>query len=257
MKWCLRCKYRLIVVLAAMSLVACQQKSSESTAKASNETSTSPANAPTRMGPHGSYDPHYKLTAEKHIQVALKHRDENRIGEALDELQRAIEKFDKEARLYSVRASILMEKGELSSALRDLEKSLELNPDDPSTLTNRAQAYRSFGRIAEALNDLNKAIEKDPDFIAARFNRGAIYYSSGEYKKALKDFNHSIAVDPHTEALYFNRASVYDALGKKKLAITDLKHFIQLSKNESWIKTANELLNKWQATAAEDSKQKS
>lgn len=236
-----------------MSLSGCQQKADEvnSDSTANPQELLSPAQQKTapsiKAGAHGSYDPHSKLTSEKHIQVALQHRDEGRVGEALDVLERAIVKYSQQAKLYSVRASILMEKGDVTSALQDLETAVKLQPDEPLTLTNRAQVYRSFGRIKESLADLDKAINIAPDLVAARFNRGAIYFSSGEYKSALKDFDHCIAVEPHNAAPYFNRAATYDALGKKKLAIADLKRFIELSKKESWKNTANELLKKWQA----------
>ena len=78
MKYCLSFTYKLIAVFAAMSLlIACQQKTDSDL---SQDVSQPQADAPFRAGAHGSYDPHSKLTAEKHIQVALKHRDEGRMG---------------------------------------------------------------------------------------------------------------------------------------------------------------------------------
>ena len=197
-------------------------------------------------GAHGRKDPHAALSAEKLIQVALQHHAEGRSAEAINTLNEAIAKHN-DAKLYAVRGSLLLEQGRVSKALPDLEKSLELKPDDPLTLTNRAQAYRQFGRIAESLADLNRAIELDPDLIAARFNRGAIHYSSEEHEAALHDFDHCIAVDPHNPAPYFNRAAVHDALGRRDAAVADLNRFLELSDNETWNKTAKDLLQRWKS----------
>ena len=228
-------------IVITVSLVSCSKQEPVSTPEVE-----APAHVVKSKGPHGSQDPHAALSANKLIQVALQHRDEGRLKEAIDVMNDVIVRHDKQASYYSIRGSLKLEMGQVSESLTDFEQPLAIQPNDPVVLTNRAQAYRQFGRIAEALSDLDKAIEKNPDFIAARFNRGAIYYSSSDFNKALKDFNHCIAVNPHTDALYFNRASVYDALGQRDNAIADIKRFMELSKNDKWKKTAKELLDKWQ-----------
>lgn len=244
-----RAGLKLIMVLTVMSLAACQ-KNSEDDAALSSITSAEYTPTEIKAGAHGNYDPHSKLSADKHIQVALQHRNEGRVAEALDVLDRAISRYSKQAQLYSVRASILMERGDVTSALQDLENAIKLQPNEPLTLVNRAHAYRSFGRISESLADLDKAISLEPDLVAARFNRGVIYFSSKDYQAALADFDRCIAVDPHSEAAYFNRASTYDAIGKQELAITDMKRFIELTKVESRKVTANELIKKWQSSTS-------
>ena len=65
--------------------------------------------------------------------------------------------------------------------------------------------------------------------------------------EALADFDHCIAVEPHLAAPYFNRASTYEALGQNENAIADFKRFIELSDNEEWKKTAQQLLDKLEA----------
>jgi tetratricopeptide (TPR) repeat protein len=128
------------------------------------------------------YDPHAALTPEKHIQVALQHKQEGRLSKAMRTLTMAILQHSDNKDLYAVRGSLYLEQGQPSEALRDLEKALKLAPDDSELLTNRAQVCRQFGQIAQALNDLNRTIELNPDLVAARFNRGAIHYSSEEFK---------------------------------------------------------------------------
>jgi tetratricopeptide (TPR) repeat protein len=197
-------------------------------------------------GAHGSKSPHSRLSPEMHVQVALQHKAEGRMGEAFRTLDLAIQRNPMSTELFAVRGSFYLERQNVSAALQDFESALNISPDSAAILTNRAQAYRHFGRINEALNDLNKAIELNPDLLAAYFNRGAIHYSSSDYELALKDFDSCIAIDPHAAGPYFNRASARDALGDRTGAIEDIKRFIEIAGNSSWKNTAQQLLQKWE-----------
>lgn len=199
--------------------------------------------------PHGGqHDPHAQLGPEKLIAVALQHHAEGRYPEALDVMDQAIIKYPKNAELFTIRGSLRLEQNRLTEALQDLETAAKLDPSNPAILVNRSQAYKGFGRNKDALRDLNRAIELNPDFLAARFNRGAMYHSQGELEKALVDFSHCIAVDPHLAAPYFNRASTYEALGQNENAIADFRRFIELNDNKEWDKTAQQLVDKLEAS---------
>ncbi len=200
-----------------------------------------------KSGAHGAYDPHSSLTPEKHIQVALQHKQEGRMPEAMRTLSMAIMQHSGYKDLYAIRGSLYLEQGKPTEALIDFEKGLKIAPKDSALLTNRAQVYRQFGQIEQALADLNRALDVQPDLVAARFNRGAIYYSSGDFELALVDFNQCVAINPHSEAPYFNRASTKYALNDIAGAREDLERFIQLSQNEEWRSTARELLERWNA----------
>jgi len=202
-----------------------------------------------RGGAHGKQHPHARLSPEMHIQVALQHKAESRMGEAFATLDQAISFHPLSAELLAVRGSFHLERKDISSALRDFEAALVISPDSAAILTNRAQAYRHFGRISEALADLDKAISLNPDLLAAFFNRGAIYYSSGDYARAEKDFDSCIAINPHAAGPYFNRASAKDALGNRQGAIEDISHFMEMAADARWKQVGEELLQKWQDEA--------
>jgi len=195
--------------------------------------------------PHGQHDPHGQLSPETLVEIALQHKMEGRPHEAINTLSQAMLKHDNNAQLYAVRGSIYLEQGRVAQALRDLEAAIKLNPDDADALTNRAQAYRGFGRNQEALADLNRALELNPDLIPARFNRGAMLYGEGKLGLALADFDHCVAVDPHAPTPYFNRAAVYDAMHNRKEAVADIERFMELTDNENWKRSAQEILKAW------------
>lgn len=221
------------------------QKSMYDEAKLYNSTASN------KPGAHGAEDPHALLTANKHIAVAMQHRAEGRMHEALMVLNQALLKFPENADILGVRGGFYLEMGEYSRSLSDTEAALAKQSDNPKLLNNRAQLYRQFGRIEESLKDLSRALELDPDLVAARFNRGAVYYSSGDFEMAIADFEHCIAVDPHTPAPYFNRASAFYQLGKTGDAVKDLHRFMELADNQQWKDTAQELLDQWDTASAE------
>ncbi len=204
-------------------------------------------------GAHGARDPHRQLSPEMHIQVALRHKAEGRMGEAMRSLDLAIRNNPFSPELLAVRGSFLLERQRVSQALNDFEAALKLAPDSAAILTNRAQAYRHFGRIGEALQDLNRAVELNPDLLAAFFNRGAIHYSSEEFDLALKDFDRCVAIDPHAAGPYFNRASAKDALGDRAGAIEDMNRFLEIAGESEWAASAQKLLEQWRAAAPDNS----
>ena len=191
-------------------------------------------------------DPHIALAPDQHVRVALQHRSEGRIAEALVVLDQAIVKFPENAQLYGVRSDIRRHNRDLSGALGDMEKAVQLDPNDALYLVGRSQLYLRFERLKAAEEDLNKAIELKPDLVAARFNRGTLYAHNGDYEKALIDLDACIAADPHLPAPYFNRGSVNYNMGRKDAAVADIEHFIKLAEGkESWVSSAKDLLRAW------------
>lgn len=231
----------LILVLAALFVPVV------GSAQAENPLPVSPGR------PHGQHDPHGALDAQTRLSIALQHQAEGRPVEALQTLDDAILRYERDGELRAVRGSLLLSFGRVARALEDLELAAKLRPDDAAIYTNRAQAYRGFGREAEALADLDKAIELDSALLAARFNRGALLHARGDYAKALADFDQCVAIDPHAPAAYFNRASTYEALGRRADALADLQRFRELTDNPQWQRAADELMKAWtEPTPAEE-----
>ncbi len=207
---------------------------------------TPPPKTPVRpQGPHSKVNPHYKLTPEKHVQVALQHLAEGRPVEAMKALDMAIALYPDNYQLRGVRASLYLQHKKYAKALADLEVALKSRPDDPLLLVNRAQAYRGFRRDREALEDLDHAIRVKPDFIGALFNRGALHFEKKRYKEALADFEKVAELDPHLPAARFNIAVTYESLGDRKRAMKELEDFLKVTKHKGWIAIARKQLNNW------------
>ena len=53
-------------------------------------------------------------------------------------------------------------------------------------------------------------------------------------------------MDPHAPSPYFNRAAVYDAMNKRKEAVADINRFMELTDNENWKQSAQDILKAWE-----------
>lgn len=104
---------------------------------------------------------------------------------------------------------------------------------------------REFGRLDFALIDLNSAVELDSTHLDAYFNRGSVHHRLGEFGAAVSDFDKCIRGEPETAAPYYNRAAAHHALGDTEQARSDIEEFILLSKDETWIAQARQLLAQW------------
>jgi len=202
---------------------------------------------------HGAYDPHTQLSPSQHVKVALQHKSEGRLPMAIDTLTNALDRYDNDQLLLSVRSSLYLEAKQYSPALQDMNVALQKAPSNSSLLINRAKVYSQFGRLDDALTDLNNAITIDENLVAAYFNRGTIHHQKGDYKLALDDFTRCISIDPHMAGPYFNRAATLDLLGNNGAAIADIQNFIELTDNEVWKQKAEELLSLWQHASESES----
>lgn len=231
----------LAVTLVAAPLHAAREQPEKNQAVAPGPTHVDPLG-----GAHGGADPHAALSPDQQVKVALQHRKEGRLPEAVKVMQESLLKFPDHAQSHAVMSDLQRQNGELAKALASIEQAIALDDTAPLYYVNRALLYVAFKRPEEALKDLDHAVEMDGDLIAARFNRGSLYAQHKDYERAMKDFDHCIAVDPHLPAPYFNRGSVRYSLGLTQFAKDDIRHFIKLSKNENWKKNAEELLASWE-----------
>jgi tetratricopeptide (TPR) repeat protein len=241
------------VLFAGASFAESQMSNSESSA-AINKSSTPLSKGLMHIDPldegragaiHRGKNPHAKLTAKQHIEVALKHFSEGRLPQAMAALDQAIVKYPDEAALYNIRASLNMSSEDTSRALADIEQAIKLDSGNALSYVVRAQVYLKFERKKEAMADLNKAVQLAPEWVPAYFNRGTLLSYQGKNQQALKDFDACIALEPHLPAPYFNRGSLYYLLGEKKKARADIKRFMQIASVDSWKKSAQDLLKVW------------
>jgi stress-induced-phosphoprotein 1 len=144
--------------------------------------------------------------AKEHYQKALMEDNHRNTRNALRELERAEEKYQRESYLDPAKAEEHREKGNeffkannYPEAKSEYDEAVKRNPTDAKLYSNRAAALTKLNAYPDALKDLEEAIRLDPKFVKAYSRKGAAHYFMKEYHKALKSYGDGLKIDPANE----------------------------------------------------------
>jgi tetratricopeptide (TPR) repeat protein len=146
---------------------------------------------------------------------------------AIDHLTRLIRAQPNSARLYSGRAQVWRELGELDIALADYNEAIRLDPQAAAWYNNSGLLWKAKGNLDAALNDYNEALRLDPSATTYN-NRGEVWRAKGDLDAALRDYTEAIRLDPKYTFAYINRGLVWKAKGEYDIALKDYDQAIQL-----------------------------
>ena len=119
----------------------------------------------------------------------------NRLVEAREAYDRAIEADPENAEARVNRALTSLDLGDAPAAVADLEKAIALGIDDPSVRAAMGEAMARAGRRDEGLRLLSDLIRAEPDAPLPRIARGMVLLSS-DPKAAEADFRQVLAREP-------------------------------------------------------------
>eukprot|EP00405_Crypthecodinium_cohnii_P017933 CAMPEP_0206443610 /NCGR_PEP_ID=MMETSP0324_2-20121206/14459_1 /ASSEMBLY_ACC=CAM_ASM_000836 /TAXON_ID=2866 /ORGANISM="Crypthecodinium cohnii, Strain Seligo" /LENGTH=580 /DNA_ID=CAMNT_0053911555 /DNA_START=99 /DNA_END=1841 /DNA_ORIENTATION=+ len=133
--------------------------------------------------------------------------DNNRFTRnALRELERNREKFEKEAYIDPVKAEEHREAGnnffkekKYVEAKAEYDEAVKRNPADAKLYSNRAATLTKLMAYPDALKDLEECLKLDPKFIKAYSRKGAAHFFMKEYHKALQAYDQGLQLDPDNE----------------------------------------------------------
>lgn len=151
---------------------------------------------------------------------------------ALEDLNKAIERYPNFAAALGARGIIYAEKRQFDLALTDLNKAIELFPDE-HTLRTRGRIYFEQCNDNLALQDLSRAIDLYSHDVASRSFRCEIYIKQGKADLAFQDVNVVMAGVSKKDkpAAYVMRGNIYRLKGDFSAALKDLNYAIDLNAN--------------------------
>ncbi|MFM2394066.1 MAG: hypothetical protein RLZZ546_2048, partial [Bacteroidota bacterium] len=130
-----------------------------------------------------------KAAVQSFIKGRSMIREDGKQDQAIEELSKAIEKYDRHAQAYERRAKICFLLKNYSDALRDYNKCLGIDPTIASAYYGRARVYMIQDKIHEAISDFDSAIKKsvalETTHWKARRLKAAAHLDLKEYGKAI------------------------------------------------------------------------
>ena len=147
---------------------------------------------------------------------------------ALNDYSRAVELAPAEVRYHNMRGLFLLTRKQLDTALTDFSTAIEIDPKYVQAWNNRGLVRLAENKYAEAVNDFNNAIQIDPSYADGYNNRGFAWYQQGVNDKALADFDRTIELNPEYVNAYNNRGMLFMREKQFDQAIQDFSTAITL-----------------------------
>jgi tetratricopeptide (TPR) repeat protein len=120
----------------------------------------------------------------------------NRIDEALDAFEKALQIYPKNEYAWGDKALMLEKKGATEDALAAFSNAITIDPGNPKTWNNKGLALLKLKRTEQAIECFDKAIEKDAGYAKAWYNKGRALSLIGRINESQKCFDTSRKLDP-------------------------------------------------------------
>jgi len=153
--------------------------------------------------------------AREYYDKALMEDNSRHTRNALRELDRVQEKYEKDSYLDPAKAEACREAGneffkanKMPEAKEQYDDGIKRNPKDPKLYSNRAAVLQKLAAYPDALKDLEECIKLDPKFVKAYSRKGGVHYFMKEYNKALQAYEAGLKLDPDNEECKKGREQV-------------------------------------------------
>jgi len=155
----------------------------------------------------------------------------NKIPEAFDDFNNAIQAGLVSPKLFLNRGKCLIDLNRLQEGIADLNRSIELEPNAPEAYYMRGLAYQKTGNPEQALANYNRAVDLNPQYIEPLVNRALIWMNAQQYGAAIADYTRALSINPNLEMLFNNRGYAYLKNGQPDKALEDVDQAIALNPN--------------------------
>lgn len=154
--------------------------------------------------------------------------------DAINDIDRYLELFPKDAEAYSIRGVANNDMGDYLSAMKDYNKAILLNPKFDNCFLLRGLTKYNLKDYRGAIADYSKAIAIKPRNEDAYFKRGRAKYNLSDYNGAILDFNKVIEINPNNAMAYALRGGAKLVLNQKESACLDMSKSGELGNENAY-----------------------
>jgi len=131
--------------------------------------------------------------------LALRAQARESLGDlpgAIDDIERAIARHPRDARLRNSLALLLSDRRDVQGAIDALTIAVQLDPGYARAWNNLGNALRAGGRIGEAAEAVRRSVGTQPDYALAWANLGSLLLDLGDELGAHDAFARALALKP-------------------------------------------------------------
>jgi tetratricopeptide (TPR) repeat protein len=162
------------------------------------------------------------------LQNAIQLYDFRKYDLALKEVNNLLSENPEEARAYSLKALIFMQKGKTADAFENAQKAITLSPDDAYTYYVTGLVHLNFTKnYKEAEKLFKEAIRIDPEDPDYYDVMAKIKIAEDKNKEALKFCEKGLKLNPRDVELLSTQARVLVNLGRREEAFVSLERALK------------------------------
>jgi len=167
-------------------------------------------------------------SADRYIERANIHLQNNNLELAEDDLQRADQLPGDVSRIIVMRGQILSAKSDFAGAITQYEKVLAREPDHVTARYHRAITNFTRGSYRDSYEEFTSLVRKYPESENLRNRRALVSLQMGHFEAAIDDLTQALSLDPAFAGAYLNRARAYTLTKQWELAIADCNTALKL-----------------------------
>ena len=159
---------------------------------------------------------------QEEYRQALKYFEDNQFDQAIDALQKILEKDPNQAPVYNLLGLIYLKEGKsMQSAIGSFEQAIRIDSKYADAYFNLASTYAGpANRPYLAAEYFKKTLDADPSYAKAHFGLGWFSLTSNENAEmAAEQFQKSIDSFPDFAEAYYGLGLAYVQMGKAPLAL--------------------------------------
>lgn len=165
------------------------------------------------------------------------------LDQSVKEMDQLIEKNDRFAPAFFMKAIYLNLQGDISGALPNYERTLELNPNNPVALNNLAWIYSEQDqKLAQAVGLAQAARKSDPDNPTFAGTLGWVYYKLNNYTLAVNHLLFAVNNGQPIAVDYYRLGMAYYHKGDQTQALQTLRKALELDQSFPGAQEASSVL---------------
>ena len=171
---------------------------------------------------------------EVHFSLGTVYSATGKAGEAILELDRALQLAPNSDEAYRRLGHAYLASGQKDKAIQAFQKAVELNPYYWQNYNGLGEAYYRIGDNEKALKAWSRITELEPDNAVGYMNIGAVYFRQGKYNECIPFIQKALKLQPQAD-LYSDLGTAYFFLKRYEEAVAVFEKAVEMNPNDEEI----------------------